>query len=68
LAPGSAVVIEGGGSRHDASAGRTFADVPEGALVVYENAIGKLAVAVNRGSAREALGIEVDDQLLIRAA
>jgi S-adenosylmethionine hydrolase len=68
LAEGSAVVVEGGGSRHEAVVGRTFADVADGALVVYENAIGMLAVAVNRGSAREALGIDVDDQVLIRAA
>ena len=68
LAPGSSVVVEGGGDAHDAVVGRTFGDVAEGGLVVYENAIGKLAVAVNRGSAREVLGIAVDDQLLIRAA
>ena len=68
LAPGSSVVVEGGGEAHDAVVGRTFGDVAEGGLVVYENAIGKLAVAINRGSARDALGIAVDDQLLIRTA
>jgi S-adenosylmethionine hydrolase len=36
--------------------------------VVYVNATGNLAVAANNGSARDALGIEVDDQLLIRRA
>ncbi|HEX6116806.1 MAG TPA: SAM-dependent chlorinase/fluorinase [Solirubrobacterales bacterium] len=66
LAPGSSVVVEGGGSSHDALAGRTFADAPAGGVVVYANSVGRLAVAVNRGSARERLGIGVDDQLLIR--
>jgi hypothetical protein len=68
LAPGSDVVVEAGGNSHDAVVGRTFGDASEGGLVVYENAIGRLAVAINRGSARDALGIGTDDQLLIRAA
>ena len=66
LAPGSAVVVEAGGTTHDAIATRTFGDAPEGGLVVYESATGRLAVAVNRGSARDALAIDADDQLLIR--
>jgi S-adenosylmethionine hydrolase len=68
FAPGASVVVEAGGDGHAATVGSTFGDVSEGGLVVYENAIGRVAVAVNRGSARDALGIGVDDQLLIRAA
>jgi S-adenosyl-L-methionine hydrolase (adenosine-forming) len=46
---------------------RTFADVPAGELLLYEDAYRTLALAVNRGSARELLGVERDDELVIRA-
>jgi S-adenosylmethionine hydrolase len=36
---------------------RTFADVPEGSPVAYIGSDGLLEIAVNRGSAREALGL-----------
>jgi S-adenosylmethionine hydrolase len=45
----------------------TFADVPPGALLLYEDAYRTLALAVNRGSARELLGVERDDELRITA-
>jgi S-adenosyl-L-methionine hydrolase (adenosine-forming) len=44
----------------------TFADVPAGELILYEDAYRTLALAVNRGSARELLGVERDDELRIR--
>ncbi len=66
--PGTAIVVDGGGDRHEAVFARTFGDAEEGGLLVYENAIGNVTVAVNRGSARAVLGLEVDDQLLIRQA
>lgn len=44
----------------------TFADVPAGELILYEDAYRTLALAVNRGSARELLGVARDDELLIR--
>jgi hypothetical protein len=44
----------------------TFADVPRGELLVYEDAYRALALAVNRGSARELLGLELDAELTIR--
>ncbi len=43
----------------------TFIDVPAGALLVYEDAYRSLAVAVNRGSAAEVLGLEIDDEVRI---
>jgi S-adenosylmethionine hydrolase len=46
---------------------RTFADVPPGELLLYEDAYRTLALAVNRGSARELLGVGPDDELVIRA-
>lgn len=44
----------------------TFADVRPGELLVYEDAYRTLAVAVNRGSAREELGLALDDELVVR--
>ena len=43
--------------------GRTFGDVPAGALLVYEDSSGALALAVNGGSARDELGLELDDEV-----
>ncbi|MDX6688296.1 MAG: hypothetical protein QOF86_4424, partial [Baekduia sp.] len=45
----------------------TFADVAPGELILYEDAYRTLALAVNRGSARELLGVALDDELRIRA-
>ena len=63
---GTPVVIEAGASRHEGVFGHTFADAPARGALVYEDGTGNLAIAVNLGSARETLGLEVDDQLLIR--
>lgn len=46
----------------------TFADVPPGELLLYEDAYQTLALAVNRGSARETLGLVLDDPLRIAPA
>jgi S-adenosyl-L-methionine hydrolase (adenosine-forming) len=46
---------------------RTFADVAPGELLLYEDAYRTLSLAVNRGSARELLGVGRDDELRIRA-
>ena len=45
----------------------TFADVAPGELILYEDAYRTLSLAVNRGSARELLGIARDDELRITA-
>jgi S-adenosylmethionine hydrolase len=44
----------------------TFGDVAPGELLLYEDAYRTLALAVNRGSARELLGLSRDDELRIR--
>jgi S-adenosylmethionine hydrolase len=44
----------------------TFADVAPGELILYEDAYRTLALAVNRGSARDLLRVDRDDELLIR--
>jgi S-adenosyl-L-methionine hydrolase (adenosine-forming) len=46
----------------------TFADVPAGELLLYEDARRMAAVAVNRGSAAESLGAGLDDELLLAPA
>ena len=45
--------------------GVTFADVATGELVLYEDAHRQPAIAVNRGSAAERLGLGVGDELRI---
>jgi len=46
----------------------TFADVDPGELLLYEDAYRTLALAVNRGSAAERLGLARDDELVLRPA
>ena len=43
--------------------GRTFGDVAPGALVIYEDSAGDVAVAVNGGSAAALLGVRAGDEL-----
>ena len=46
----------------------TFADVAPGELLLYQDAYRALSLAVNRGSARDVLGLEVDDEVRLRPA
>jgi S-adenosylmethionine hydrolase len=46
----------------------TFADVPAGGLLLYEDGYGVLSLAVNRGSALAVLGVAPDDEILIAPA
>jgi S-adenosylmethionine hydrolase len=43
----------------------TFADVPAGGLLLYEDGYRTLALAVNRGSALAELALGIDDEVLI---
>jgi S-adenosylmethionine hydrolase len=47
---------------------RTFADVAPGELLLYEDAYRTLALAVNRGSAAERLGLGPDDPVVLEPA
>jgi S-adenosylmethionine hydrolase len=47
---------------------RTFEEVPEGALLLYEDSSRMLSLAVNRGSAERLLALEVDDVVTLRPA
>ena len=46
----------------------TFADVAAGRLLLYEDAYRWLALAVNRGSAADLLGLRLDDEVRIKPA
>jgi S-adenosylmethionine hydrolase len=56
LAIGDRVEVAAGGGRHPATIARAFADVPEGALLVYLDSHGMLSVAQNRGDAAARTG------------
>jgi S-adenosylmethionine hydrolase len=45
--------------------GTTFGDVPAGELVLYVDSSDTVALAVNQGSARELLGLELDDEVRV---
>jgi S-adenosyl-L-methionine hydrolase (adenosine-forming) len=56
------------GATHRATFARTFADVESQALLLYEDAARRLALAVSHGDAARRLGIGVDDKVWIRLA
>jgi S-adenosyl-L-methionine hydrolase (adenosine-forming) len=63
---GAPLAVTAAGAEHDAEFVVTFADSGEGALVVYVNAVGKLGLAVNCGNAAQQLGLEPDDEVVLR--
>jgi S-adenosylmethionine hydrolase len=65
---GHAVTIEAGGATHDAVFALTFADVSDGGLILYTDSYGSLAVALNRGDAAAALGLEPGSEVVLRPA
>lgn len=66
--PRAEVTVSLRGEPWPAVHGRTFADVAGGELLVYLDSYGRLAVAVNQGSAVGRLGISVGDELRIGPA
>jgi S-adenosyl-L-methionine hydrolase (adenosine-forming) len=65
---GHRVWVEAGGVTLDAVYLLTFTDVPPGALLLYLDSYGNLALAVNRGSAAERLGVSSGDRVVLRPA
>jgi len=63
---GATVEIETGGERYLATHQVTFANVKPGELVVYEDAYGMLAVAINRGDAAATLGLSPNAETRLR--
>jgi S-adenosylmethionine hydrolase len=64
LRRGRAVIVNGVRAAHET----TFADVPPGGLLLYEDAFGALSLAINRGSALDALGLKVYGSVQIALA
>jgi hypothetical protein len=62
-----AIMVRSSSAEHHGSLGRVFADVPAGALLLYRDAQGMMALAVNRGSAAELLAAGPGDELLLWA-
>jgi S-adenosylmethionine hydrolase len=66
--PGDTLEVRRADRSHAARYAATFADVPAGELLIYEDSQQALALAVNRGSAAELLGARGGDELEIRPA
>ena len=65
LTLGSRAEVTCGGRGTAATVVQTFADVPAGELLVYEDAWRAVALAVNRGDAAKALGVTRDAEVRI---
>jgi S-adenosylmethionine hydrolase len=65
---GQQAVIDTGRARITVPFGRTFADVGEGQGLLYEDSSRSLALAVNRDSAAEMLGLAPDDEVTLLPA
>jgi S-adenosylmethionine hydrolase len=65
LTLGSRASVDGPTGAAEGTVVQTFADVPAGELLIYEDAWGTLALAVNRGDAAAELGLRPDDEVKI---
>jgi S-adenosylmethionine hydrolase len=65
LAARDSLVVEGVGSPVPTQVGRTFSDVAEGELLLFEDSGGALSLAVSCGSAALRLGAATGDELRI---
>ena len=63
---GEPLAVESAGERVGAAFARTFEDVGQGELLLYEDSSRGLALAVNRGSAAELLRLRRDDEVVLR--
>jgi S-adenosylmethionine hydrolase len=57
--------VSSGTRSAEATVVQTFADVPPGEMLVYEDAWGAIALAVNRGDAAAALALDRDSEVRI---
>jgi len=65
LTLGSRAEIVAGDREAEATVVQTFADLPAGELLLYEDAWGSLALAINRGDAAAELALEPDREVRI---
>jgi S-adenosyl-L-methionine hydrolase (adenosine-forming) len=63
---GDTLSVDAAGRIHTAHHVSTFADVPSGELLLYEDALQMATLAVNRGSAADQLGIGPGEELVVR--
>ncbi|HLY86789.1 MAG TPA: SAM-dependent chlorinase/fluorinase [Gaiellaceae bacterium] len=68
LGAGTRVELVSRGDRFYAVSARTFADAPRGALILYEDSYGSLALAVSRGNAAQLLRVEEGGEIVIDLA
>jgi S-adenosylmethionine hydrolase len=68
LTIGSGVEVDAPTGSHQATLVQTFADLPQGRLLLYEDAWGWVALAINRGDAAAELGLEPDAEVRIAPA
>ncbi len=68
LTIGSRVEVAAGPRMVPATVVQTFADVPAGEMLVYEDAWGAVALATNRGDASAALALERDAEVRLTRA
>jgi S-adenosylmethionine hydrolase len=66
--PGATLSVSAPRGGYTARYARTFADVPPGQLLLYEDSLRLAALAVNQGSAAEQLGVKAGEELVVRAA
>jgi S-adenosyl-L-methionine hydrolase (adenosine-forming) len=64
---GEPVAARAGGRRIRGVVARTFSDVAAGGLLLYEDAGGSLALAVNGGDAAALLGVHAGDEVRLEA-
>jgi S-adenosyl-L-methionine hydrolase (adenosine-forming) len=65
---GHPVAVTAGGERIDATYARTFADVRPGDALVYEDAAGTVAIAINTADAAAVLGARPGSEVTVAAA
>jgi S-adenosylmethionine hydrolase len=68
LTLGTRARVAAGGRTATATVVQTFADVPAGEMLVYEDAWGAVALAVNRGDAAATLGLARDSEVRLARA
>jgi S-adenosylmethionine hydrolase len=66
--PGASLSVEVGGRAFVGRRALTFSEVPAGELLLYEDSTHRAALAVNRSSAAELLGLGSGQGLLLRLA
>jgi S-adenosylmethionine hydrolase len=65
---GDRMAVRTGGRRIRGTVARTFSDVDRGALLLYEDAGGSLALAVNGGDAAALLGVRAGDEVRLEGS